>query len=146
MFLYLCLMNRLEVKLAGAQYSSSDVPCFRTSGFVSSSLPLRQHPCLAHPAIELCCVGVSATARLLSICELLLLPTAVAAFTARLFLGSESGGIGTSFFRLLWYCQLSCCTSDFLPSSDVFSLLLLRSPRSTTLFLDPSAQILLELF
>ena len=48
-------------------------------------------------AIELCCVGVSATARLLSICELPLPTTAVAAFIARLFLGSESGGIGTSF-------------------------------------------------
>ena len=39
----------------------------------------------------------SATARLLSICELPLLATAVTAFIARLFLGSESGGIGTSF-------------------------------------------------
>ena len=39
----------------------------------------------------------SATARLLSICELPLLATAVTAFIGRLFLGSESGGIGTSF-------------------------------------------------
>ena len=39
---------------------------------------------------------VSATARLPSICELLLLAATVAAFIARLFLGSESGGIGMS--------------------------------------------------
>ena len=39
----------------------------------------------------------SATARLLSICELPLLATAAAAFSARLFVGSESGGISTSF-------------------------------------------------
>ena len=46
----------------------------------------------------------SATARLLSICELPLLATAVTAFIARLFLGSESGGIGTSFD--------SCCAAN----------------------------------
>ena len=46
-------------------------------------------------AIEFCCVGVSATARKLSICELL--ATTVVASIARLFLGSGSDVIGMSF-------------------------------------------------
>ena len=49
------------------------------------------------PAIEFCCVGISATARLPSICELLLLAATVATFIARLYLRSESGGIGIFF-------------------------------------------------
>ena len=68
---------------------SSDVLCFRTSGRLSRSCHRRL------PSIF--CVGVSATARLPSICELPLLAAAVAAFMTRLFLGSESSGIGTSF-------------------------------------------------
>ena len=46
---------------------------------------LSSHPTsiLDSSAIEFCCVGVSTTARLLSICELPLLATALAAFIAQ---------------------------------------------------------------
>ena len=50
-----------------------------------------------HSSSSTSILNPSAAARLLSICELPLLATAVTAFIARLFLGSESDGIGTSF-------------------------------------------------
>ena len=71
-------------------------------------------------AIEFCCVGVSATARLPSICELLLLAATVAAFIARLFLGSESSGLGMSFN--------SCVTSSPLLTFHSTSFQQLASP------------------
>ena len=104
--------------------------CSVLSNFWIRPSPFLRHPCvtLTFCAFELLnsslsppstsSLDSSATARLLSICELPLPAAAVTAFLARLFLGSESGGIGTSF-RLPWCCQLSCCVSKFLPSSDV---------------------------
>ena len=83
--------------------------------------------------------------RLPSICELPLLAAAAAAFMTRLFLGSESGGIGTSFNS----CGAGNSPAVLLISSLLLTISLyffLRLQRSTPVFFDPNAQILLELF
>ena len=63
---------------------------------LDSSLSSSSTSILDSPAIEFYCIGVPATARLPSIYDLLLLAATVAAFIARLFLGSESSGIDMS--------------------------------------------------
>ena len=81
---------------------------------LDSYLPPRR-PFLTR-AIEICCVDASSTARLPSVCELLLLAATVAAFIARLLLGSESGGLRMSFY--------SCGTVNSPAVLSITSLLL----------------------
>ena len=110
---------------------------------LDSSLSSSSTSILDSLAIEFCCVGASATARLPSICELPLLAATVAACIARLFPESESGEIGRSFTpvvlpTLLLYFRFPMFLQHF-------SQLPLRVPRSAARIFGLDAQILLEL-
>ena len=99
---------------------------------------------LESSVVEFCCVDVSACAQHSSICELPLLAAAVADFMTRLFLGSESCGIGMSF-KSCGAAKLSCFFSDFLQSSDVsfyfFWHCLVQHPSSSIQASDPSGGV-----
>ena len=102
---HLCLVTSVLLQRRFRRCSPSGVRCCRTSGFVSrSSLNIQF---LTHTKRLSSDFAVSASPQLhgfSSICELPLLAAAVAAAMTRVFLGSESGGIGVSFD--------SCCTAN----------------------------------